>query len=366
MVTLGPGGVGKTTTAAALALRAAREGRPTLVCTIDPARRLASSLGVAGLGDEPRLVDMERLGEPKGGATLHAMMLDAEAALDRLLLHGDMASENAAALREHPLYRTMARELPGMHEYAAVSRLYELWQEHRFSLVVLDTPPTTHALDFLDAPLRLERALASPAVQWLVRPYLRAGRLSLKMLGGAKAYVLRRLAQIVGTGLLESMAEFLVLFEGVLDGVRARTQAVNALLSSEEVAYALVSSPTPISTQETVLLARQLEKRRLSVSALVMNRMHISSLKEVLGSEALAEALAGVPAVRELPADAQLALLEEMTRSHHAYHKLAAADDRVWQRLRAAMPGSLAVALVPLLDEDIHDLEGLDRLGRFL
>lgn len=366
LVTLGPGGVGKTTTAAALGLKAAQAGRSTLVCTIDPAKRLASSLGVEGLGDQPERVDLGRLGAAAPAAPLFAMMLDAEAALDRLLLESSPRAGAGEALRTHPLYRVMARELPGMHEYAAVSRLYELWHEGRFDLVVLDTPPTTHALDFLDAPLRLERALDSPAVQWLVRPYLRAGRLSLKMLGGARAYVLRRLAQIVGTGLLERMAEFLVLFEGVLDGVRARTSAVSALLTSSEVGYVLVSSPTPANAEETVLLAEQLARRRLPIAALIMNRMHLTASTEALSSEAFAEALAEVPAVRALPGDAQLRLLDEITRSHQAFAQLARADRRRLDTVLARLDGAPALATVPLLAEDIFDLEGLLAVGRFL
>ena len=199
LVTLGPGGVGKTTTAAAVALQAARDGRPSLVCTIDPARRLARSLGLEGLGDTPKPVDLSRL--DGGGAPLHAMMLDAEAALDRMLLESGADPEAAERLRGHPLYRVMARELPGMHEYAAVSRLWELRQSGQWSLVVLDTPPTAHALDFLDAPRKLVKALESPAIQWLVRPYLKAGKLSLDMLGFGASFgytVMARISLLIG------------------------------------------------------------------------------------------------------------------------------------------------------------------------
>jgi anion-transporting ArsA/GET3 family ATPase len=292
------------------------------------------------------------------------MMLDAELALDRMLLQS--SPEAAGALRGHPLYRVMARELPGMHEYAAVSRLFELWQESAFDLIVLDTPPTTHALDFLDAPLRIERALDSPAIQWLVRPYLKAGHLSLKMLGGARAYVLRRLAQIVGTGLLEQMAEFLVLFDGVLGGVRERTKGVGALLTSPETAFILVSSPTSANAEEVVVLGEQLARRRMSASAIVMNRMHITSSGEPLPSEDLARSLAGVRAVRALPGDAQLRLLEEIARSHQAFVQLARADQRRLDMVLTRLEGSPSVAKVPLLPDDIYDLKGLLAVVRHL
>lgn len=368
VVTLGPGGVGKTTTAAALALAAARAGRPSLVCTIDPARRLARSLGLAGLGDEPVAVDLSRGSGsvPGSAAPLHAMMLDAEAALDRMLLESGADAAAAAKLRDHPLYRVMARELPGMHEYAAVSRLYELQQSGAWSLVVLDTPPTAHALDFLDAPRRLVRALESPAIQWLVRPYLKAGHLSLKMLGGARAYVLRRLAQIVGTGLLERMAEFLVLFDAVLEGVRSRTEAVSALLASPEVTYAVVTSPTPTSVREAVSLGSQLRHRGLSVDALVVNRMHVSSIEGPLRSETVAEALAAQPSVAALPADGQLRLLEALTVTHQRFYQLAEADRRQLDLLLAELEGDPLVATVPLLAQDVFDLDGLVKIASYL
>ena len=186
------------------------------------------------------------------------------------------------------------------------------------------------------------------------------------MLGGARAYVLRRLAQIVGMGLLERMAEFLVLFEGVLDGVRARTQAVSALLASSEVAYVLVSSPSPANAEETVLLAEQLAKRRLPVSALVVNRMHLTSQAEPISPEVLAEALAEVPAVRGLPGDAQMRLLDEITRSHQAFSQLARSDRRHLGLVLARMASSPAVVTVPLLADDVFDLEGLLAVGRYL
>ncbi len=368
VVTLGPGGVGKTTTAAALALQAARAGRPSLVCTIDPARRLARSLGLERLGDTPAPVDLGPLGptDAEASAPLYAMMLDAEASLDRMLLESGADPEAAARLRAHPLYRVMVRELPGMHEYAAVSRLYELGQSGPWSLVVLDTPPTSHALDFLDAPRRLLRALDSPAIQWLVRPYLRAGHLSLRMLGGARAYVLRRIAQIVGMGLLERMAEFLVLFNSVLDGVRQRTDAVSTLLASRDVGYAVVSSPTPTSAREAIDLAARLRRRRLTVDALLVNRMHISQLEGEVAPEPLAEALAHQPSIRALPADTQLRLLQALTVTHQRYRQLALADRGQLRRILAELQGDPLLVTIPLLAEDVYDLDGLARIASYL
>jgi len=367
IVALGPGGVGKTTTAAALALKAAQAGRRTVVCTIDPARRLASSLGVT-LGSEPALVAPERFADAGLPPTtqLHAMMLDASDALDRMLLSTGRDPELTKKLQRHPLYQTMARDLPGMHEYAAISRLYELQEQGGWDLVVLDTPPTSHALDFLDAPRRMLRALESPAIQWLVKPYLRAGHLSLKLLGGARAYVLRRLARIVGTGLLEQIAEFLVLFETVLDGVHERIDAVSRLLTGDKMCYAIVTSPTPASVQEATELAHQLRRRRLTVDALVMNRMHRLASFRTAEPEAIAEELARQPEVHEMAAEDQLRLLESLSITHRRFQRLAQGDQRQLEWLQQQFPEDLLTATIPLMAQDVHDLDGLSRIAAYL
>jgi anion-transporting ArsA/GET3 family ATPase len=367
IVALGPGGVGKTTTAAALALKAAQAGRRTVVCTIDPARRLASSLGVT-LGSEPTLVAPERFADAGLPPTtqLYAMMLDASDALDRMLLSTGRDPELTDKLRRHPLYQTMARDLPGMHEYAAISRLYELQEQGGWELVVLDTPPTSHALDFLDAPRRMIRALESPAIEWLVKPYLRAGHLSLKLLGGARAYVLRRLARIVGTGLLEQIAEFLVLFETVLDGVHERIEAVSRLLTGDQMCYAIVTSPSPASVQEATELARQLRRRRLTVDALVMNRMHRLASFRTAEPEAIAEELAHHPDVHEMAAEDQLRLLEWLSITHRRFQRLAQGDERQLEWLQQQFPERPLTATIPLMAQDVHDLDGLSRIAAHL
>lgn len=367
LVALGPGGVGKTTTAAALALKGAYAGRRSLVCTIDPARRLAASLGLRELGDEPAPVAADRFRAAGLAPTdrLWAMMLDPWATLDRLVLEAAEDPGSAKTLLDHPLYQTMVRDLPGMHEYAALSRLHELSADERWELIVLDTPPTTHALDFLDAPRRLVRALESPAIQWLVRPYLKAGRLSLKLLGGARAYVLRRLARIVGTGLLERIAEFLVLFEEVLQGGRKRIEAVGRFLQSGQVQYVLVTSPTAANVQEAVVLAEQLARRRLTLGAVVMNRVHLLEATQA-GPGNIAEALAGQPEIQGLEPVDQLRLLKELTTTHQRFQRLARVDQAQGERLLRRLPAVRHVAMVPLLAEDVFDLGGLQRVADHL
>lgn len=366
VLSVGPGGVGKTTTAAALSLATARAGRSSLVCTIDPARRLARALGLEGLGDEPAPVDVGR-GARSGDSPLWAMMLDAEVALDRLLLESIQDDETRQRLAAHPLYRVMVRDLPGMHEYAAVSRLHELYQTGRWSVIVLDTPPTGHALDFLDSPSRLLRAMQSPVVSWLVRPYLRAGRLSLTVLHGARAYVLRRIAQIVGTDLLDRMAEFLVLFGAVLNDVRARVEAVGQLLASEQTGAMVVSAPTATNVAEAARILGALSRRRIRVDAVVLNRAHALQVSEEVTAERVAQALAAEPAVAALAAEDQLKLLEELVRSHERTQLLSRSDHRYEARLVSALPDPRPQGVrIPLLADDVHDIAGLEQVASYL
>src|SRR3954447_1391420 len=229
LVCVGSGGVGKTTTAAALGLAGARAGRKTLVLTIDPAKRLANALGLDTLGHDEQEVPLSKL-EPilhhAGGVekrgSLHAMMLDQKRAFDEVVAR--YAPDPAARQRiyDNRIYQQISSRLAGSHEYAAMSKLYEIAREQRYDLIVLDTPPTATAIGFLDAPDRVSAAIDSPAIQWMVKPYLAAGKFSLKAVGMGAAFVMRRLARFVGSAFLEDMARFFVEFNTILAGFRER------------------------------------------------------------------------------------------------------------------------------------------------
>jgi anion-transporting ArsA/GET3 family ATPase len=194
LVCVGAGGVGKTTVAAAIGLRGACEGRRTLVLTIDPARRLADSLGVGAIGHDPRPIPEERLRaaglDPR--APVHAMMLDPHRTFEDLVRRFAPDAEARARLLKNPIYQQIAGRLAGTQEYAAIAEVHRLHRLGLYDLIVVDTPPSVNALDFLDAPGRLADALDSPALQWFIRPTLSAGEFSLRMLGMGGAFVLRR------------------------------------------------------------------------------------------------------------------------------------------------------------------------------
>jgi anion-transporting ArsA/GET3 family ATPase len=242
VVCVGSGGVGKTTTAATIALAGARRGKRTLVLTIDPAKRLANALGLPQLDHTERRVPDDVLAAagaiPQGGA-LYAMMLDQKRAFDEVV---ERYAKDAAAVKRilaNPIYRQISGSLTGSHEYAAMAKLCQIDQEGGYDLIVVDTPPTAHALDFLDAPEKVRGAIDSPAVEWFVKPLKAPGSFSLKMVGVGGSFVLKRVAKFVGSQFLEQMAQFFVEFNDVLAGFRERARDVEALLRDDKLGFVL-------------------------------------------------------------------------------------------------------------------------------
>jgi len=231
-VCVGCGGVGKTTVAAAFALEAARCGRNVLVLTIDPARRLADALGVEELGNVPQMLPREilaQLGVPKTGC-LSAMMLDMKRTFDDLV---ERFAEDAATrdrILRNPIYQHVSDALAGSVEYSAMEKVYELSEGGGFDLVVVDTPPAQHALDFLDAPRRLLEFLDSRLVQMLIHPAFAAGRFGVRLFQRGTQRMLHLIERISGVGFLEDISEFLLAFEGMAEGFRERAARVRALL----------------------------------------------------------------------------------------------------------------------------------------
>ena len=230
----GSGGVGKTTTAAALALRAALSGRRVLACTIDPSRRLATSLGLNQISGRPRLLRLGRLA-PAAGGSLWAMTLDVKGTFDSLVERyaGDEAAQRR--ILDNPFYRQLSAALAGSHEYMAMEKLLELEADPRFDLVVLDTPPTRHALDFLEAPDRMLQFLDNSVLRWLIKPYFEAGRLTVKIASRTGALALQMADRVLGMQFLRDLSEFFLAFESMYDGFKERAAHVHALLRAQRL-----------------------------------------------------------------------------------------------------------------------------------
>jgi len=367
---VGSGGVGKTTTAATLGIGAARAGRRTLVLTIDPAKRLANSLGLEGLGHDPREVPRERLAEagmplPEAGA-LFAMMLDQKRAFDELVERHAKDPATRDRIFANPIYRQVSSTLAGSHEYAAMSKLYEIQAEGGYDLIVLDTPPTANALDFLDAPERLSAAIDSPAIEWLTKPYLEAGKFSVKAVGMGAAFVLGRLARFVGSDFLEEMAKFFVEFSQILGGFRERAQRIYDVLRRPDVAFVLVSSAESMSVDEALYFHDRLVAGQLPLGGFVANRVHPRRPPvdppggPPLDRATLVAKLEARPELRGLPPDDLVQLAADLERTHRELDALAQVDRAQVDRLRKK--GTAPVVEIPLFEEDVYDVTALGKL----
>jgi anion-transporting ArsA/GET3 family ATPase len=276
IVCAGSGGVGKTTTAAAIALRAAIEGKKAVVLTIDPARRLASSLGLKELHNSPTKVNKRKFDSAgvKPDGELHAMMLDTKSTFDEVVLRYAPNPQQAERILDNRFYRNISGTLSGTQEYMAMEKLYELHSEGHYDLIVMDTPPTRNALDFLDAPRRLTSFFESRVLRWFLLPYARAGGGLMRVANVAAITFLKVLKRIVGGPVLKDTAEFFGNLEGMYDGFKRRARAVAALLQSDVTAFVVVTSPAEEAVTEATYFASRLNEAHFPFGALVVNRVH--------------------------------------------------------------------------------------------
>jgi anion-transporting ArsA/GET3 family ATPase len=366
VVCVGPGGAGKTTISAALGARAARAGRRTLVCTIDPAPRLADALGMGTLSPEPRAVPpaaRATLGLDGGdAAALYAVRLDTERTFARLVDQQVTDPEMRRRIFGNTIYRQITTSLTGSQEYAAMLALHEFAGSGEYDLVVLDTPPTANALDFLDAPARIRAAVSSPAIKWFARP-ADSKRFSLQRLRSGGALVVRRLAKLVGSTFLDDLGAFLLDFQGVLGGFLQRADAIDGVLRGADVAFLLVLAPAVAAVDEALYFHGRLREAGIPLGGFVANR--------VQSAPGLDEPVAIVAALRAAPAFAGLPdeTLEEAARRlapvARTLGKLRASEQRELARLGASAPG-VTVTEVPLLDHDVDNLAELRVVGEHL
>jgi anion-transporting ArsA/GET3 family ATPase len=354
VVCCGSGGVGKTTIAAALALEAARRGRDACVVTIDPARRLANALGLDELTNRPTPIDGEWPGR------LHALMLDPKATFDDLVARYADSGEQAERIRHNRIYRNLTSTLSGTQEYMAAEKLYELTEEGDFDVVVVDTPPTRNALDFLDAPGRLTRFLENRVFQALMKPT----RVGLRFMGVAAHALLRTISRVAGADIVSDAVSFFQAFEGMEEGFRTRAARVRELLRQPDTAFVLVASPRPDSVGEAVHFADKLGETGMSVSALVVNRVQPrfadDSLLERLPPSARERpdgSARRAPANEEGPS-APAGALEDLVANLRGYTAASDREEQAYSDLVAKVAPA-PVYKVPLLGTDVHDLSGL-------
>jgi len=382
VVCVGCGGVGKTTVAAAIALEAARAGRRALVLTIDPARRLADALGVGALGNQPKAIpreSLDALGVPAEGE-MWAMMLDMKRTFDDLVERFAESPEARDRVLANPIYRHVSDALAGSVEYSAMEKVYELQEAGAFDTLVVDTPPSQHALDFLEAPERLLEFLDSRLVQFWIHPAMAAGRVGMRWFQWGSRRVLHLIERVTGIGFLEDISEFLLAFEHMSEGFRDRARRVRSLMFGPDAAFVLVSSAETESVKQTQRFLERLEAGGVHVAGLVANRVRVwpgagpvwSGAAGAADEEALAAALAA-DADAAFPArDAARAAIAAAARYAALVRRDAEALSALREQTRGRNPQEPRdrqdrfFRVVPELSGDVHDLAGVAHVAASL
>ncbi|MFO0651725.1 MAG: ArsA-related P-loop ATPase [Polyangiales bacterium] len=362
VITVGCGGVGKTTVAASLALAAARSGRRVLCLTIDPAKRLATSLGLREMRSEEQLIAPELWrapGMPTTGS-LTAMMLDVRHTFDDLV--GRYASSPAARDRilANRIYREVAGSLAGTPEYMAMEKLYALKDDNRYDLIVLDTPPTSNALDFLDAPDKMIGAMDSPAIRAFVSAFERTGKLSFNLVSKAMEKVLSGLGAFTGIEFLTQVAEFLSDIQSLFGGFKDRASRVRETMMGRDVAFVLVTSPDPMTVGEAMFFLERLQSSGMNAEGLVVNRVRMAD--DVAPPSV--DRVAGL--LREAHIEPSQDLAAAFTRSWRDASVWARRDNAEVTRARREMASIPRHIVVPAFEDDVLDLAALSRVAAIL
>ncbi|WP_327049117.1 ArsA family ATPase [Microbispora sp. NBC_01189] len=356
IVCCGSGGVGKTTTAAALGLRAAERGRSVVVLTVDPARRLAQAMGLTELDNTPRRVNGADGGEQTGGE-LHAMMLDMKRTFDEIIeAHAD--PERAQQILTNPFYQSLSSSFSGTQEYMAMEKLGQLRRSNEWDLIVVDTPPSRSALDFLDAPERLGRFLDGRLIRILTAPAKAGGRSAFKLLNAGFGVVAGILTKVIGAQVLRDIQLFVTALDAVFGGFRQRAEQTYRLLQAPGTAFLVVAAPERDAMREASYFVERLAEERMPLAGLVVNRVHRSLAPSLSAARSSA-------AAEDLEARGEHELTAAVLRLHAGRMQLAAREQRQREHFTSAHP-TVPIAQVPAMPEDVHDLAGLRQIGQLL
>ncbi len=357
IVCCGAGGVGKTTTAASLGVRAAQRGRRVCVLTIDPARRLAQSLGLEELDNTPRpITDVGR-----DGGALFAMMLDMKRTFDEIVQqHSD--PDRAAQILDNPLYQSLSSSFAGTQEYMAMEKLGQLHREAiengEWDLVIVDTPPSRSALDFLDAPARLGVFLDGRFIRILLAPARAGGKAYMKVFGGAFSLVTASLNKLLGAQLLSDLQTLVAGLDSVFGGFRERAESTYALLQDPGTAFLVVAAPETDALREASFFVERLQQDAMPLAGLVLNRVHTTEAPDV--SAARAEV-----AAEDLDEAGEHPLTAALLRLHADTMRVRDRERHLLRRFTGAHP-DIAVVAAPALPGDVHDVHGLEQVGAAL
>ncbi len=369
IVCCGSGGVGKTTVAAAVGLRAAERGRRVVVLTVNPARRLAQSMGLTSLDNTPRPVQGS---DTSAGGSLHAMMLDMKRTFDEIVeAHSD--PDRATQILANPFYQSLSSSFAGTQEYMAMEKLGQLRRAEEWDLIVVDTPPSRSALDFLDAPQRLGRFLDGKLIRLLTGPAKVGGRAYLKVLNTGFSLVTNVLTKVLGAQVLRDVQTFVTALDTMFGGFRERADYTYRLLQTPGTAFLVIAAPEPDALREASYFVERLSRDRMPLAGLVVNRVHraraarLSAARSLAAAETLQNGNGARPGGegRDGPHSARYPLAEAALRLHAERMQLGTRERRLAEHFVAAHP-SVPVAEIPARPEDVHDLAGLRAIGESL
>jgi anion-transporting ArsA/GET3 family ATPase len=356
VICAGSGGVGKTTTAASLAVHAALLGRRTMVLTIDPAKRLANALGIRTLGGAGSAVTLADV--PRG--LLTAMMLDQKGAWDELVERHAPSPEIRERILNNHFYQHLSQSFAGSQEYMAIEQLCELHASGAYDLIVVDTPPTQHALDFLEAPQRIADFLDKRVVKWFVRPYFSAGWATLRFVNRTVGFLFRRLEDATGISALVEVSDFFTSMSGLFEGFEPRVRRVYELLRSPETGFVLVATPEEQVLSEAEYFCRKMRELSMSLRAVVFNRTH----REMAGGRHGVKPEQVTKLIVRLLHDETRA--QALAENFSRYEMLGRGDGLRMEAFRRVLPKGVTVVEVPNFNSDVHSVADLRAMHPYL
>ncbi len=358
IVCVGSGGVGKTTTAASIGLWAAMRGRKVMVLTIDPAKRLANSLGLRAFGNAETQIDLSSMDGAQG--ELWAMMLDSKSTWDSLISRVSPNDEVRDRIMKNNIFRVMADTFAGSQEYMATEKLYDLAQDGAYDLVILDTPPVKNALDFLESPGRMISFLDEKVMNWFLSPYDRTSVWG-SLMGGASTVFFRLLGAIFGSDFLEDLTELMKDFKHLYEGFRQRHEETLKLFRDKGTTFVTVCAPTESSVEVAEFFQQELTSRDLPRGGIVVNQVHYCE-----ASEHNARAIVG-PVAADLASDLSprtvASVMARLGMAHKRLYELAEAEKVLMQKVKLSGQGADFYQESPRLEDDVCDLEGLFEVG---
>jgi len=363
IISVGSGGVGKTTSSAAIALQAAIEGKKTIVLTIDPAKRLANSLGIEILTNKAQKVDLSTLSsvKPKKGGELYAMMLDMKSAMDDMVNREGKTEEKKRTLFENKIYQTFSTSLSGTQDFAAMEKLWEIENSKEYDLIVLDTPPASNTLDFLTFPQRIFDTFDNKITGLMISMYQKSGGFAFKFFGLGTQMILKGISKFVGTETLETLSSFLFHISDLIDGMKGRSIDIFNLLRSKDVNFVIVTTPTPVTITDSFYLKEELEKFNLNFSGFIVNRYHtkFTENEKVINLNEMLELIKKRDEFNNISEYKIEKLMGKLHKNLETYNKLTKIEDKHLEILN-----DYFYVKVPFFEHDIYNLDGLIKISK--